>query len=434
MGRLARFVDIALPRCEKAGKGTDVAGSNGKKNTALREAVHRNRVLSRNGFAERLFTWAFKDLVYPQIWEDPALDLEALEIGPEHRLVTIASGGCNVLSYLQANPARITAVDLNHTHVALTRLKLTAAQHLPDYEAFFGLFGRADNPENVDLYDRFIKQHLDSETRAYWQKRDWIGRRRITLFTRNFYRYGLLGKFIGASHFVARLHGRNPRDLLLARTLEEQRSSFEELIAPLFGKPLVQWLVNRPFALYGLGIPPAQFEALGAYGNQNMASVLRERLERLACDFAFDDNYFAHQAFGRRYPGTDGGPVPPYLHPANYEAVRACAHRVDVRQMSFTAFLKSQQEASVDRYVLLDAQDWMTREALTELWSEITRSARRGARVIFRTAAEPSLLPGRVADEILDRWNYHAERSKALGQRDRSSIYGGFHLYTLKET
>jgi S-adenosylmethionine-diacylglycerol 3-amino-3-carboxypropyl transferase len=66
---------------------------------------------------------------------------------------------------------------------------------------------------------------------------------------------------------------------------------------------------------------------------------------------------------------------------------------------------------------------------LNALWREITRTARPGARVIFRTAAEPSLLPGRVDDAILSRWRYEAEQSQAWTQRDRSAIYGGFHLY-----
>jgi S-adenosylmethionine-diacylglycerol 3-amino-3-carboxypropyl transferase len=79
--------------------------------------------------------------------------------------------------------------------------------------------------------------------------------------------------------------------------------------------------------------------------------------------------------------------------------------------------------------VLLDAQDWMTDHQLNALWTEITRTARPGARVIFRTAAEPTLLPGRVADRILDRWTYEEEESLELGRQDRSSIYGGFHLY-----
>ena len=57
----------------------------------------------------------------------------------------------------------------------------------------------------------------------------------------------------------------------------------------------------------------------------------------------------------------------------------------------------------------------------------------RGARVIFRTAAEPSLLPGRVRAQTLDRWQYEAEQSRDFTARDRSAIYGGFHLYILKD-
>ena len=52
--------------------------------------------------------------------------------------------------------------------------------------------------------------------------------------------------------------------------------------------------------------------------------------------------------------------------------------------------------------------------------------------MIFRTAAEPSLLPGRVAPALLDPWHYEAEASSAFTARDRSAIYGGFHLYVLK--
>ena len=43
----------------------------------------------------------------------------------------------------------------------------------------------------------------------------------------------------------------------------------------------------------------------------------------------------------------------------------------------------------------------MTDAQLNALWREITRTARPGARVIFRTAAEPSLLPGRLDRDLL---------------------------------
>ncbi len=74
----------------------------------------------------------------------------------------------------------------------------------------------------------------------------------------------------------------------------------------------------------------------------------------------------------------------------------------------------------------------MRDDSLTRLWSEITRTARAGARVIFRTAGEETILPGRLPEEILSRWHYAAELSHTLTRKDRSAIYGGFHLYTLK--
>ena len=115
----------------------------------LKAAVHRSKPLSRAGMLERLFTLAFERLVYPQIWEDPVVDMAALEIEPGHEVIAIASGGCNVLSYLLADPAGVTAVDLNGAHIALGRLKICAAQNLPDHETFFRFFGRADARANV---------------------------------------------------------------------------------------------------------------------------------------------------------------------------------------------------------------------------------------------------------------------------------------------
>ena len=102
----------------------------------LRQAVHRHKPISKQGIQERLFTLAFSGLVYPQIWEDPRVDLEALSLKGGEHLVAIASGGCNILSYLTMAPMRITAIDLNPAHVALNKLKLAAIQHLPDYSAF----------------------------------------------------------------------------------------------------------------------------------------------------------------------------------------------------------------------------------------------------------------------------------------------------------
>ena len=112
--------------------------------------------------------------------------------------------------------------------------------------------------------------------------------------------------------------------------------------------------------------------------------------------------------------------------------MRARVDRIEIRHTNVIDYLRNQGAAKLDRYILLDAQDWMEDHTLTALWTEITRTARPHARVLFRTAAELSLLPGRVPDAILARWDYSEAYSRQLTQADRSSIYGGVHLYTLK--
>ena len=395
------------------------------------EVRGEGRAEGRGRLLDRAFAFAFQGLVYAQIWEDPVADMEAMEIPAGGRIVTIASGGCNALSYLVADPGQIIAADLNTAHIALGNLKIAALKHLPGQAEFARFFAHADARENLVAYRRYIRPHLDETSRRYWEGRDLAGRRRIGGFASGVYKRGLLGNFIGTAHLIARLYRVDLREILSAGSLEEQRRVFEEKLSPLFDKRFVRWLADQPASLFGLGIPPAQFEALA--GDGSMADVLRRRLEKLACDFPISENYFARQAFGRRYDVRSGNALPPYLAPENHEMVRERAERVTWRHCDVTALLAGEPDRSVDRVILLDAQDWMNDRQLNALWAQITRTARPGARVLFRTAAEPSLLPGRVVPEVLDRWTYDVERSARATAMDRSSIYGGAHLYVLAD-
>jgi S-adenosylmethionine-diacylglycerol 3-amino-3-carboxypropyl transferase len=390
-------------------------------------AVVRAQAPMGERLLDRAFALAFRGLVYAQIWEDPVVDMEALDIQRDSRIVTIASGSCNALSYLTANPAQVMAVDLNTAHIALGRLKMAALRHLPDHAALRRFFVEADNRRNLADYRERIAPHLDDTTRRYWEGRDMAGRRRIHGFARGIYKRGLLGNFIGMAHLIARLYRVDLGVILEATSMAEQRRLFDEKIAPVFDKRFIRWLTGQPASLFGLGIPPAQYEALA--GDQRMATVLRARLERLACGFSVQDNYFAWQAFSRGYGRTPDASVPPWLEARHDATMRERIGRLSLTHANFTDHLATQEDASVDRYVLLDAQDWMDNAQLTALWTQITRTARPNARVLFRTAGEATILPGRVPDAILGRWTYSEAEARALVERDRSSIYGGLHLY-----
>ncbi|MDX8354895.1 DUF3419 family protein [Cognatiyoonia sp. IB215182] len=397
----------------------------------LGAAVNQSGRLTRVGLLERSFARLFHGLVYAQIWEDPVVDMQALKIRPTDHIVCIASGGCNMLSYLTAKPEAITAVDLSPAHVMLNKLKLAIVQHVPDHRVLYEMLGEANKPGNVQTFDRYVAPYLDKETLEYWNAWGITGPRKKML-ARGLYRHGLLGRFIGAVHVITRIARVDFAPLLAAKTLEEQQAFYESQIAPVYQSRLVRFLANRRASLFGLGIPPAQYDKLAADADGDIVAVLNERTRKLFCDFPIKDNYFAWQAAYRGYQPAVGAAVPPYLEARHFETVRAHAGRVKVLNRSLTDMLAQQPSGSKDCYVLLDAQDWMNDEQLNALWREITRTAASGARVIFRTGGRDDILPGRVDERVLSRWAYQPDASAKGFAQDRSAIYGGFHLYHLK--
>ena len=134
------------------------------------------------------------------------------------------------------------------------------------------------------------------------------------MFARNLYRHGLLGRFIGLLHGVARLHGKKLDAILDAKNAARTARRFRQPDRALVRISAPIKLISKsPVSLYALGIPPAQYDALVSSGNGDAIAVLRERVERLACDFPIKDNYFAWQAFGRGYDLERREAVPDYL-------------------------------------------------------------------------------------------------------------------------
>ncbi len=403
------------------------------KEDLLGDAVHEHKATSKRGMLERLFTSLFRGFVYPQIWEDPEVDIAALNLDKNSRIMTIASGGCNIMNYLTEQPEAVRAIDLNPAHVALARLKICAVKNLPDYESFFMFFGHANDRRNIENYDQYIAPHLDEFSRRYWETRSPLhfGRRRINYFTKNLYQFGLLGRWIGAMHLLGKIYGINLHDILEAKDMAEQEEIFERTIGALFEKKAVKFLCNMPVSLYGLGIPPSQFDDMQAESQGDMSALLKARMKRLACEFPIEDNYFAWQAFGRGYDLESRVAIPRYLKKKHYETLKKAADNVVVYHTSITGFLSAQPQGSLDCYVFLDAQDWMNPTQLNKLWREVLRTARPGARVIFRTAGEVSPLTDALAKDILEKFHYDPALSAEAVKKDRSSIYGGFHVYTL---
>jgi S-adenosylmethionine-diacylglycerol 3-amino-3-carboxypropyl transferase len=393
----------------------------------IADAVRNSRDEAEATVWDKLFAFWFRRLVYTQIWEDPEADLAALQLPLGSTIVTISSGGCNALSYLTAQPAQVYAVDLNEAHLSLLKLKLAGLRAFSDYAEFWQFFGKAASRANAALYRERLRPWLDSDARAYWDKRNLFGRPRHGYFTDGFYRHGMLGRFIGLAHLLAKVAGIDLDALLNGKPDAPERVAALGRLHRLFHSPLARLITGTPALLFSLGIPPQQRALLGADAPLN--EVLHERLLRLINVHPNDTNYFAWQALNRSYPGPGDRCLPLYLQRSQFGRMRNGAGVIIPVHANLRLFLEGLPAREVDAVVLLDSQDWMAPEEIGALWNAIDRTGSDNVRVIFRTAGAASPLESPELAPLRQIWRRDEARSAIGFQRDRSGIYGGFHCY-----
>src|ERR1700681_1421690 len=352
----------------------------------IADAVRNSRGEVEATVWDRLFAFWFRRLVYTQIWEDPEADLAALRLPLGSTIVTISSGGCNALSYLTAQPAQVYAVDLNEAHLSLLKLKLAGLRAFSGYAEFWQFFGEAASRSNSALYRERLRPMLDADARAYWDKRNVIGRPRHAYFTDGFYRHGMLGRFIGLAHLLAKICRIDLEALLNGKPDAPERIQALHRLHGLFHSPLARLITATPALLFSLGIPPQQRALLG--GGAPLNEVLHQRLLRLIDGHPNETNYFAWQALSRKYAGPDDRCLPAYLQRRQFERMRDGAGLIIPVHANLRLFLESLPAREVDAVVLLDSQDWMAVDEIRALWNAIDRTGSNNVRVIFCTAGK----------------------------------------------
>ncbi len=393
----------------------------------IADAVRNESAQDQSTIWDRIYAFWLRRLVYTQIWEDPEADLAALQLPIGSTIVTISSGGCNALSYLTAQPAQVYAVDPNEAHLSLLKLKLAGIRAFSRYSDFWKFFGEAAAPANAQLYRERLRPMLDDKARAYWDKRNVIGRPRHAYFTDGFYRHGMMGRFIGFAHMAAKLARIDLKALLTAEIDAPARMEALDRLHRLFHSRFVRLLTRTPALLFSLGIPPRQRARLG--GGVPLNELLHERLFRLINGHPNDTNYFAWQALQRCYPGPGDRCLPPYLQRSQFARMRNDAGLIIPVHANLRQFLESLPAREVDAVMLLDSQDWMAPDEIRTLWDTIDRAGSDQVAVIFRTAGTESPLEGEELAPLQEIWRRDEERSAIGYELDRSGIYGGFHCY-----
>ena len=197
----------------------------------------------------------------------------------------------------------------------------------------------------------------------------------------------------------------------------------------------MRWCCQAKSSLFGLGIPPAQYRFADRSGDGSMASVLQRAPRKARLRFPAERQLFRLAGF--RAPLSRARRRRPARLSGQGELRDAQAkHRPRRRAITSTSPSSSANKpAGVGRPLRAARRAGLDDRRAAQRAVERDhphRRARRARHLPHGRRAERAARP-RVATRLLDAMALRGGRSRDYSARDRSSIYGGFHLYVKSE-
>ena len=385
----------------------------------------------------RIFTTVHgNNLVYNTCWEDPRLDREALQFGPDDNVLVITSAGCNALDYALAGPNQVNAVDMNPRQNALLDLKMSGIRNL-EFEDFFAMFGQGHLPGVKKIYEQKLRAELPTWSADFWDKKiKWFDNRRKTFY------------FRGTSGTVARLvkiytdkviRVRPHLDSLLnADSVDEQKTIYETHIKKKFWSGLIKFTMNRDTTMSMLGVPKAQRKQIETQYKGGLVRFIQDCMESVFVELPMKDNYFWRVYINGSYSRDC---CPEYLKPDNFQALKnGLVDRITTHTDSVQGFLEK-YDGKISRYILLDHMDWLSDQffpLLESEWQAIVDRAAPDARIIWRSGGlrtdfidEVKINRDGEIQKISPMLSYDEPLAHRLHEKDRVHTYGSFYIAEL---
>jgi S-adenosylmethionine-diacylglycerol 3-amino-3-carboxypropyl transferase len=356
------------------------------------------------------------NLLFGMSWEDPSSDRRALAIKPGDTVTTISSGGCNTLTLLLDNPAKIYAMDINMSQSCLLELKISAVRHL-DHEQLLAFLGLSPSEDRLKLFQR-LAGDLTPEALAYWTANAEAVQEGVAYAGRY---ESFIGKFI---RFLRVVQGKKRiENFFRCATLEQQRAYFDKVWNTVQWRLLFKLAFNkRMLAKRGLTADYFKFDD----GSSSFAESFFRRSRHAMCEIPIATNYFLAQYLRGRYWSSDA--VPDYLRKENLPIVKERLDRIEWITCDAQGWFAKQPESSIDAFSLSNICELMCPDEACRLFTEIARTGKAGARICFRNL----IVPRGVPDALRNQIELQEELSRALLAQDRSFVYSRVQAYVVR--
>jgi S-adenosylmethionine-diacylglycerol 3-amino-3-carboxypropyl transferase len=348
-------------------------------------------------------------LVFAQVREDPLVEMQALAPALSGSIVMVSSAGCTALSLLAAGARHVVAVDVSRTQNHLVELKCAAIRALDTILAVAFLGGQPMPAIRRRRLYGLLAPLLSDDARAYWEREQQAIERGVLSAGRSERFIALVAA--AAVRLVVRRGGVSA--LLHAESLEEQTDIFARSWAGWRWRALFALLLNR--WTFSRAYHPSFFEYVE---NPSFARHFRTLAARALTELPTRDNYFLHQMLTGQYPVQEPDGVPPYLTRHGAARVAEAPQTLSLVDGSLTEYLRSCPPRSIDGFSLSNIAEWLDDRGIDGLFAEVARTARVGARVVFRNFVGWTEVPQRWRNLVVERHGY----GERLIQRDRSLV------------
>ena len=356
-------------------------------------------------------------LVFTHNWEDPESDHAALNIKSNDTVLTITSGGCNVLGFLLFDPEVIYSIDINPAQSYLLELKIAAIKCL-GFDDFISFAGLKEHDNRAKLYDR-MKPFLSKEALEFWNQHDKILAHGFVMNGKYERFIRLAGKFLNLLQGKKRVQG-----LFNEKSKEEQEIYFDNVWNTKRFHYMFKILFNkRILAKRGLVTDYFHFDD----GSKSFAESFYNRSKKAFRNIPVKGNYFLSLYLLGKY--SNDKEVPAYLKRENFELIKSRVDRIKIITADAQSWIDLMPVESIDCFALSNICELMSEKDTNRLFAAVSRTARTGARVIFRNLMIPRDVPDALKGQIVK----NEPLSLYIYDNDRSFVYGKVAAYMINK-
>lgn len=350
----------------------------------------------------------FRRIAYSTCWEDFDIIKDALKLKKRDTILSITSGGCNVLNFLIYNPKKIIAVDFNPNQNHILKLKIEAIKHL-NHKEFIELLGIVKSNRSIDIYNK-IRKYLPKETQAFWDRNSRIIKKGITYNGRQERYIHSIGQYLrylkGERVLIS---------LLRSKDMKTQTEYFNKNLKDFSWKLYFNIVYNKPVMM----IVKDKF-VFNQVDDSSYHIKFRKRVEDAAVRVPAKNNPFMSFALLGYY--LDENYYPHYLKKKNFEYLKKRVDRIEIRTGPIQEILTELPSNSIDKFNLSNVLDWTTLDEFKSILSDVIRVGKNRSRFCYLNTLMKRHIP-----KFTNIKSYKKEANRLL-KKDKSFLYENFEI------